>query len=246
MATNSSASGTDRSIYRKQVLDACHALAAYDLGPGIGGHVSVRVPGQDCYWVNALDRAFGEMTLNDIVLADFDNNVLEADRIISVGIGFHPGIYKLRPDVGAIVHTHGYWVTAQSAFGRPPLSWHNLSTYFHGRTAVAPDDEIEAIAPAMKDDDIAIVIPWHGAITMGPDIGSAAARHATFDYACRLDVTLSATSAQPMPDDHLDAIKRLLTKTNYHELTWDLMQRRAADAVEVAHAQVVSAQAVAS
>lgn len=234
MTTHLHESSTDSDEYRMQVLEACHALAAYDLGPGIGGHVSVRVPGQEAYWVNALDRAFGEMTVDDIVLLDFDNNVLKADRTVSVGIGFHPGIYRLRPDVGAIVHTHGYWVTAQSAYARPPQPWHNLSTYFHDRTAVAPDDEIEAIAPAMKDGDIAIIIPWHGAITIGDDIGSAAARHVTFDYACRLDVTLSDTSAKPMPDDHLRQIKKLLTKTNYHELTWDLMRRRAARATTAA------------
>lgn len=215
---------------RSQVLEACHALAAYDLGPGIGGHVSVRVPGQERYWVNVLDRCFEEMTREDIVLMDFDGNVVEAQRPISPGIGFHPGIYELRPDVGAIVHTHGYWITAQSAFARPPQAWHNLSTYFEGRTAVAPDDDIASIAPALGGDDIAIVIPWHGAITVGADIGAAAALHVTFDYACRLDATLSDTSAKPMPDDHLRHIQELLGEANYLELTWELMRRKAARA----------------
>lgn len=215
---------------RTQVLEACHALAAYELGPGIGGHVSMRVPGEERYWVNVLDRCFEEMTSDDIVLMDFDGTVLEAGRTISPGIGFHPGIYRIRPDVGAIVHTHGYWVTAQSAFARPPQAWHNLSTYFQDRTAVAPDDDIESIAPALGTDDIAIVIPWHGAITVDAELGIAAALHVTFDYACKLDVTLSATSATPMPDDHLQHIRQLLGTANYLELTWDLMRRKAARA----------------
>lgn len=215
---------------RSQVLEACHALAAYELGPGIGGHVSMRVPGEERYWVNVLDRCFEEMTSDDIVLMDFDGTVIEAGRTISPGIGFHPGIYRIRPDVGAIVHTHGYWVTAQSAFARPPQSWHNLSTYFQGRTAVAPDDDIESIAPALGSDDIAIVIPWHGAITVDAELGIAAALHVTFDYACKLDVTLSDSSATPMPDDHLQHIRQLLGTANYLELTWDLMRRKAARA----------------
>jgi ribulose-5-phosphate 4-epimerase/fuculose-1-phosphate aldolase len=215
---------------RSQVLEACHALAAYGLGPGIGGHVSARIPGEEKYWVNVLDRCFEEMTLEDIVLMDFEGNVLEAARPISPGIGFHPGIYRLRPDVGAVVHTHGYWVTAQSAYARPPKPWHNLSTYFHGRTAVAPDDEIELIAPALGEDDIAIVIPWHGAITIGKDIPEAAALHVTFDYACRLDVLLAESSAPPMPDEHGRTVQKLLAQANYLELTWDLMRRKAARA----------------
>lgn len=217
----------DTAAYREQVLAACHGLAAYGLGSGIGGHVSVRIPGEELYWTNVLDRTFEEMTLDDIVLLDFDGNVVEAGRTVSPGIGFHPGIYRLRPEAGAVVHTHGYWITAQSAYGRPPQTWHNLATYFHNRTAVAPDDEIETIAPALKDDDIAIVIPWHGAITIGSDIGEASALHVTFDYAARLDVMMTDRSAQPMPDDHAAAIQKLLGKANYLELTWDLMQRKA-------------------
>ena len=218
----------DTTSLREQVLTACHGLAAYGLGSGIGGHVSIRVPGEERYWVNVLDRSFEEMTLDDIIMLDFEGNVIEAGRTVSPGIGFHPGIYRLRPDTaGAVVHTHGYWITAQSAFNRPPRTFHNLATYFHGRTAVAPDDEIESIAPALKDEDVAIVIPWHGAITIGSDIGEAAALHVTFDYVARLDVQMAGTDAEPMPDEHGRAIQKLLGKANYLELTWDLMRRKA-------------------
>lgn len=219
---------------QRSVLDACHGLAAYGLGSEIGGHVSVRVPGEDCYWVNVLDRSFSELTQEDVVLLDFDGNMLREARTISPGIGFHPGIYRQRPDVGAIVHTHGYWITAQSAFNRPPRIWHNLSTYFRDRTAVAPDDDIASIAPALSAEDIAIVIPWHGAITIGSDIGQAAALHVTFDYACRLDVTLEGSSAEPMPDEHASGVQELLGQADYLEHTWDLMQRKAARAVAAA------------
>jgi ribulose-5-phosphate 4-epimerase/fuculose-1-phosphate aldolase len=211
---------------RQEALDACHGLAAYGLGSGIGGHVSVRVPGKPLYWTNALDRTFEEMRLEDIVLMDFDGRPVRSDRPISPGIGFHQGIYKLRPDVGAIAHTHGFWITAQSAYGRPLRNLHNLATYFHGRTAVAPDDEIESIAPAMKAGDNAIIIPWHGAITMGADMPEAAALHVTLDYACRLDVTMP-DGVPLMPEDHARTIQGLLAKANYLTLTWDLMRRKA-------------------
>ena len=212
--------------YRDQVLDACHGLAAYGLGSGIGGHVSVRVPGEELYWSNALDKTFEEMTVDDMLLIDFDGKLVNSARDISPGIGFHQGIYKLRPDVGAVVHTHGFWITAQSAMARVPRNLHNMSTYFHKRTAIAPDDEIESIAPAMKDDDVAIIIPWHGSITLGADIVDAAALHVTLDYCCRLDVTVPET-APLMPDDHAVAIQKLLKRANYLSKTWDLMCRRA-------------------
>jgi L-fuculose-phosphate aldolase len=211
----------------REVLDACHALAVYGLGSVIGGHVSIRVPGERLYWTNALDRAFEEMRIEDIFLLGFDGEVMSGDRDVSPGIGFHPGIYELRPDVNAVVHTHGFWITAQSAFGRPPQIFHNLATYFYGKTAVAPDDDIESIAPALKADDVAIVIPWHGSITVGSTMGQAAALHVTLDYASRLDVTMSDTSAPVMPPEVCEHIQLLLGKADYLEKTWALMQRRA-------------------
>jgi L-fuculose-phosphate aldolase len=215
---------------REDVLIACHALGAHGLGGVIGGHVSIRVPGERAYWTNVLDKTFEETTFEDIVKLDFEGNQIAGDRKISPGIGFHHGIYMHRPDVNAVVHTHGFWVTAQSAFARPPKMWHNLCTYFWKKTAVAPDDTIEAIAPALSKDDVAIIIPWHGAITVGNDIGHAAALHATFDYACKLDVTMGATSAEPMPESQCAHMRSLIEKADYLRLTWNLMKRRVNEA----------------
>ncbi len=217
----------DDTSLREEVLETCRGLAAYGLGSSIGGHVSVRVPGKRQYWTNVLDRTFEEMTSDDIALLDFDGTVLSAARTISPGIGFHPGIYSLRPDVGGIVHTHGFWVTAQSAFGRPPRVFHNLATYFWNRTVVSPNDEIEHIAPALGESDVAIVIPWHGAITVGSTVGEAAALHATFDYVCRLDVTHAGSGAPSMPDEQCADIRTLVESADYLDHTWELMRRKA-------------------
>lgn len=212
---------------REQIVEACRALASWGMGGVIGGHVSLRVPGEDRYWTHVLDKSFEELAVEDIVLIDFDGNVLEADRNISPGIGFHPGIYQKRPDVNAVVHTHSFFVTAQSAFNRPPLMWHNLCTYFYKRTAVSPDDELESIAAALGTDDVAIVIPWHGAITVGADLPEAVGLHSAFEYAARLDVTLSATGATPMPEASCEKMRGLVQSANYLRLTYDLMVRDA-------------------
>lgn len=104
--------------------------------------------------------------------------------------------------------------------------WHNLCTYFWEKTAIAPDDTIEAIAPALRQTDVAIIIPWHGAITVGSDVGEAVALHATFAYAAQLDVTLSATQAEPMPVAQCAHVRALIEQADYLTLTWELMKRK--------------------
>ncbi len=214
---------------RAEVLEAIHGLASYGLGPGIGGHVSMRVPGAEQFCINAFDRSFEEMRLQDIALLDMDGNVLECETHVSPGLTFHHGIYRQRTDVRAIVHTHGFWMTAQAAFGRPLRCLHNLATYFEGRTCVSTSDDFAAIGPALRAHDVAIVIPWHGVITVGGSIAEAAALHVTYDYAARLDVTLPADTPL-MPAHWRDEVVQVLKGTSYIDLTWNVIRRRGADA----------------
>ena len=216
---------------REQVLQAIRGLAAYGLGPNIGGHVSVRVPGKEEFYINAFDKTFEEMQLRDIALLDFDGRVIECETHVSPGLTFHHGIYKQREDVNAIVHTHGFWLTAQSAFGRPVRTLHNLTTYFHGRTCISASDDFTTIGPALAADDVAIIIPWHGAITIGKDLGNAAALHVTLDYAARLDVTMPADTPE-MPEALREELARVLRGANYLDLTWNLIKRKGVDAYD--------------
>lgn len=214
---------------RERVLEAVRGLAASGMGSNIGGHVSIRVPGERLFYINAFDKTFEEMGLEDIALLDFDGNVLESETRVSPGLTFHHGIYKQREDVGAIVHTHGFWITAHSALGRPVRSLHNLTTYFHERTCISPSDDFSAIGPALGRDDVVIIIPWHGAITVGKDIAEAAALHATLDYAARLDLTVPA-DAPVMPHELRTEMREILKGVNYLDMTWELLRRKGRDA----------------
>jgi len=53
---------------RRDVLDACRGLAAYGMGTGIGGQVSVRIPGEDLMVSHAFDKTFEEMQEDDILV----------------------------------------------------------------------------------------------------------------------------------------------------------------------------------
>ena len=99
---------------RNQVLEACRGLAAYGLGSGIGGHISLRYPNEPFFYMHVFERTFEEMQLEDIILFDFDGKAVSSDRSPSQGIEFHHCIYKQREDIQAIVHSHGFWITAQA------------------------------------------------------------------------------------------------------------------------------------
>lgn len=209
-----------------QVLEACKGLAAYGLGEGIGGHVSVKYPDEPYFYMNVLERTFEEMQLEDVILLDFDGKPVNSNRSPSPGVDFHHGIYKQRPDVQSVVHSHGFWITAQAAFARPPRIFHNVSAVFYERTAISPNDDFLSIAQALSEDDIAIVIPWHGAITIGRSLGEAVARHVVFDYTAQMDVTLPPHTPT-MPHNQCADLRALVEGAGYYEETWKLVQRKA-------------------
>ena len=211
---------------RASVLQACRGLAAYGLGSGIGGHVSARLPGEPYFYMNVFERTFEEMHMEDIILIDFDGRPVNSARKPSQGIDFHYGIYKQWPDVQAIVHSHGFWITAQAAYARPPRIFQNVSAVFYERTAISPNDDFDSIAASMSEQDIAVVIPWHGAITVGKTIGEAVSRHVVFDYTSRMDVTLPPHTPT-MPHTQCAHFRELVEKAGYYEETWKLVQRKA-------------------
>lgn len=212
-----------------EVVTACRALAVRGCDTGIGGHVSVRDPERREFWINSFDRTLGEMTRADVVKLDHEGNNVLNGREVSPGWEFHAGIYDQRPDVNAIVHTHGFWVQALAALARPLKMRHNLCTLFHDEQVMSPNDTFDAIGPALADNST-IIIPWHGAITVDRSIGRAAALHATLEAMAELDVRLEGTSAPELPEDRRAHLRHLVDEVaGYLEQTWDLMQRQAAE-----------------
>lgn len=212
---------------------ACRGLASYGLGSEIGGHVSMRDPGSDTFWMNVLDKTFEEMTPTDVVQIDFDGKQVDGDRVISLGADFHQGIYADRDDVNAIVHTHGPWITALCAMGRPPRIYHNLASFFAGETAMAPDDDFESVGPAVGANHT-ILIPYHGAITVHRDLGPAVSLMVTLEYAAELDVRITPTGAAEMDDEMVARVKELVTRADYLTHTWGLVQRKGVAAIHAA------------
>jgi ribulose-5-phosphate 4-epimerase/fuculose-1-phosphate aldolase len=71
------------------------------------GHVSVRVPGRDQLYIQTRTESRAEVTPDSILLVDFDGNVLEGSPGKPPSeLVIHTGIYRARPDVGAVIHNH--------------------------------------------------------------------------------------------------------------------------------------------
>jgi ribulose-5-phosphate 4-epimerase/fuculose-1-phosphate aldolase len=84
------------------------------------GHISVRHPDNDGRYLLACSRSPGLVTENDIIEFDLDSNRLDnGDRAIYAERFIHGCIYKARPDILSVCHSHAHAVVPFTVTNTP-------------------------------------------------------------------------------------------------------------------------------
>ena len=103
---------------REQVWRANLALPANHLVAWTSGNVSGRDPKTGLIVIKPSGVLFEELTPENMAIVDLEGNVIEATLGPSTDTASHLSIYKHRPDVNGITHTHSNYATAFAAVGK--------------------------------------------------------------------------------------------------------------------------------
>jgi len=107
------------------VLDAAARVVAGGAISGNGhGNVSLRVPGaEEMYYTSA--PSLKGLGPDGIVRVALDGTLLEGNLppIQGAVVAMHTAMYRDRPDVGCVVHTHSPYATAFAVASRPIACW---------------------------------------------------------------------------------------------------------------------------
>ncbi len=95
---------------KKDILYWSKRLYQKGLSPATSGNISVRT--KDGILISASGVCLNDMDEDDIVLIDFDGNVLDGKKKPSSEKFLHAQIYDLRDDINAIIHSHCPYITA--------------------------------------------------------------------------------------------------------------------------------------
>ncbi len=120
------AQATEWHDERKQVLEAAQAMYRSGLVVASSGNVSMRVHDaghQELLAITAAGKDYEKLALEQIVVVDFDGEPVVGDAVPSTEMLMHCAIYRARPDVGAVMHTHSVYASALAVTGMslPPL-----------------------------------------------------------------------------------------------------------------------------
>ena len=167
------------------------------------------------------------LTPDMILELDMDGNVLYAKEGLrpSVEYRMHAMLYRVRPDIGAVVHNHSTYATAYAMAGKPIASEAHLElNLLFGEIPVAPYGMIgtEAIyaglVPLMQDYHVAL-LENHGLLAVGPDLVTAFSRaEAAEKMAKTLLMTRLLGGEKPLPPEELAAVRRDSLAARHREM----------------------------
>src|SRR3982074_1046489 len=100
---------------QQQLVDAIRMLARADIVDH-SGHGSARRDGESFY-INSAASARGALTTDDIVTVDLDGHLLDGSARPPFEFYIHSEVYRVRRDVGAVLHTHPRWSTFLTMVG---------------------------------------------------------------------------------------------------------------------------------
>lgn len=143
------------------------------------GNVSARDAETGLVVIKPSGVRYEDLTAEKMVVLDIDGKIIEGNLNPSSDTFSHLYIYRHRPDVGGVVHTHSRYATAFAALGKPiPCVLTAIADEFGGPIPCGGFSLIgdEAIGKVVVDTlgiSPAVLLKNHGVFTIGKDATSA-------------------------------------------------------------------------
>ncbi|MDQ0589979.1 aldolase [Variovorax paradoxus] len=187
---------------------ACRILAMTGQEAGLAGQISARSEREGAYWTLRFGLGFDEATPDDFIEVDGDLNTLTGTGMPNPATRFHLWVYRARPDVQSIIHTHSPWASALAAARQPLVIAQMDMTPLHEDCAFLPDwpgvpiadDEGVMISGALGSKR-AIILAHHGYLTAGKTIQEATYLSVYLERAARMQIRAQAAFGALTPVD---------------------------------------------
>ena len=157
---------------REEVWKCNLELPKNDLVKMTSGNVSARDPESNLVVIKPSGVRYEELSPETIVVVDMDGKVIEGALKPSVDTGTHLYVYRNRPDVFGICHTHSVYATTFAALGQPIPACLTATAMLGGEIPLGGyvpigDEAIGKEIVAKIGKSMAIVMQNHGVFTIG-------------------------------------------------------------------------------
>jgi L-fuculose-phosphate aldolase len=213
---------------REQVAWACRILASEGYADLTLGHVSARDP-DGGIWIKRKGVALDEVEPDDVVTLDDAGAVMHLETVL------HTGVYRVRPDVAAVVHGHPPYATALGATAADlALLTHDGILFadgvgrFDDPDLIVEDEQGGRVATALGRRR-AVILNNHGVLVVGKDVPWAVLSAATLERAAQLQSVASTLGElRPIAPELARQLLPIKYRDEIVDEYWAAWQRRLA------------------
>jgi L-fuculose-phosphate aldolase len=203
------------------------------------GHISFRLPDHpNLFFMKPHSVGLDEITMENILTIDLEGNVVAGSSRRHSEVYIHSEIFKARPDVHCVLHTHPTYSVAFSATGRPMKVYSNPSALFHGALGVYTDtinlirthEMGRGVARALGPHR-AVLLKNHGVVVAGASIEETVITVIMLENAAQVQMLVEA-AGDPAPEFPVEDIKKLqhdLSRPKQFVVNFDYLVRRLAN-----------------
>ncbi len=200
---------------RVEIVRAVGELYALQLITATGGNVSVRIEGRDECWITPSQLYKGGLQPEMMVRIDFEGRILEGTLAPSSEWALHTEIYRARPEVGAVVHTHAPYATILG-LSRLPFLPVTTEAAFLKELPVAPfvmpgTKELAQAAVAAMGKNPACILQNHGLVVAATSLRRACNLTEVIERTAQLIWSCYAVGRKPpvLPKEVLKTLREL-------------------------------------
>jgi L-fuculose-phosphate aldolase len=205
--------------HREEIVRYGRMLHQRGFVAAMDGNLSVRLPGGRVL-VTPTCLSKGSMRPTDMVIVDLDGARVAGRRNVTSEIGMHLLIYRMRPDVEAIVHAHPPTATGFAAAGMAltePLVCEvviGLGCIPLARYGTPGTSELaQTLEPYVPNYD-AILMSNHGVVSYGDTLEHAYMKMETVEHFAQIALVTHLLGRQ-QPLQEVEIEKLLLARTKY-------------------------------
>jgi L-ribulose-5-phosphate 4-epimerase len=200
---------------RDQLVELHQELPRHGLVAWTGGNVSARDPDTGLVAIKPSGVRYEDLTAEAMVVVDLDGRIVEGSFHPASDTASHLYVYRHRPDVGGVVHTHSRYATAFAAVGR------SIPVYLTAQAdefgceipcagfAAIGDEGIGRLVVEGIGDSRAILLHHHGVVTVGPTATEAVkAAVMVEDIAATVWAALQIGQPEPLPPEVVEQLHR--------------------------------------
>jgi L-ribulose-5-phosphate 4-epimerase len=207
---------------RQLLATACHILYKLGLSDYLG-HPSVRLD-SDRVLIKPKHspriRGMDHMGPADMVVVDLSGKLVEGDHEPPSERFIHTEIYRARPDVTAVVHTHQPMSTLLGIVGMPILPLLHVESLvverqpipiFACAELIVSDEQGQRVAEALGDHRVCH-LQGHGIVSVADSIQEATIGAIHLERLAEVNYRVAQLGREPrvIPDNELQALKRQL------------------------------------